>query len=249
MTIWDGLPPHVKLQKFGRIPDIDAGDTNEDVWDGEGAYPWLDAETTLTFSSSSANDAAAGTGARTARWFYMGDDYIEQTVDLTNNGQSASSTTVAALRIYRGFNLTAGTNTVNDGDMWAGSGAITNGVPANIYAGVLSGFGQTLMAIYTIPIRLASGKNISNAIIRRWYGTTSGAVQDARATVALQTREFGGAWRTRKVAGVTEGDGHEEVVYIEIPTKTDIRVRVINNGVNNTAIEAGFDIALLTKPG
>lgn len=248
MSIWDGLPPHKKVEKFGRTPDIDAADSNEDVWDGTGVYTFLSEATALTMSSSSANDTAAGTGAQNVVWTTLDANYYEHETTLTTNGQSAAATTITALRAYRGWSGTPGTNETNVGDIWLGNGTITAGVPANRYAGILANLGQTLMAVYTIPVKIADGRNISSAIIRRWYATTSGAASGARATVALQTRESGGSWRTRSVGGVTEGADLERVVRIEVPTKTDVRVRILNNGVNNTAIEAGFDIALLTKP-
>lgn len=243
-SIWDGLPAHTKLQKFGRIPDIDAAETNEDVWDGEGAYSFLGTATALTISSASTDDTAAGTGARTIRVFYLDANYNEQTADITMNGQSAAATTITALRVYRAYVLTAGSGGVNAGNIWIGSGTITTGVPANKYAAILAGNGQTLMAIYTIPEQVASGANVASGILRRWYATI-GAGQSARASVALQTRSNGGAWRTRRVCGVGEGGWMEDETWIELDTKTDIRVRVLLNGVNNSTIEAGFDVALL----
>lgn len=246
---WDNLPVHRKLQKFGRTPDIDNGDTNEEVWDGTGAYSFLASPTALTISSSSGDDAAAGTGAQTIRVFYLDANYDEQSADISMNGQSASATTITALRVYRAYVLTAGTGAVNAGDIWIGSGTITAGVPANKYAGVLTGNGQTLMAVYTVPDALSDGTVVGSGIITRWYATASGAVQSARGTLALQIKESGGAWRTRRVIGVAEGGPVDERCYIEVPTRADIRVRILNTGVANTAYEAGFDMALLVKPG
>ncbi len=59
-----GLPPtYDKQQKFGRIPDIDSTNANEDVWDGTGAYGgFLAAATVLKVSSGSTDDTATGPG-------------------------------------------------------------------------------------------------------------------------------------------------------------------------------------------
>ena len=157
------------------------------------------------------------------------------------NGQSASATTITAIRVYRAYILTAGTGAVNAGDIWIGSGSLTSGVPANKYAAILTGFGQTLMAIYTIPTQASGG-----ATITRWYATCGGATA-ARASVALQTREFGIGWRTRRIAEVGLGAGLNEALLpgVSISAKADVRIRVLENGANNSFIAAGFDLELL----
>jgi hypothetical protein len=108
--------------------------------------------------------------------------------------------------------------------------------------------GQTLMAIYSIPTQASNGTEYTGGQLISWYATC-GAVQNVFATLALQTREFGGAWRTRRVAGIAQGGPwHEEIHWgIELKTKADVRVRILSNGANNTSIEAGFDIALRQK--
>jgi len=144
--------------------------------------------------------------------------------------------------------LTVGTGGVNAGNIWCGSGAVGAGVPANKYAAILALRGQTLMATYTIPVASSSGQNYIGGQIVRWYATV-GAVQSAITTVALETREFGLSWRTRRIHGVSEGGPLDEHMTfgINVGTKTDIRVRVVTNGANNTAIAAGFDLKLRQK--
>jgi hypothetical protein len=171
----------------------------------------------------------------------LDEDWNEVSQDLIMNGTTGVNIPTSLIRVYRAYVLTAGTVETNDDNIWIGSGSITDGVPANIYAGILDATGQTLMAIYTIPANAIGGGKIC-----RWYATVS-AGQAAYASVALQTREFGGAWRTRRVAGIGEGGWMSEDITwgIEVGTKTDIRIRVLSNGVNNSAIEAGFDVELL----
>jgi len=76
------------VQKFGRIPDIDAGGANEDIWDGEGAYGgFLAAATAMTVSSSSAADVlTTGTGAWTVRVFGLNASFVEVVQDVSLNG-------------------------------------------------------------------------------------------------------------------------------------------------------------------
>ena len=236
------------MQKFGRIPDIDAAASGEDVWDGEGAYAWPAAATTMNISSSDATDTAAGDGAQTARIFGLDANYAETSVDMGMSGQSGVEISTDFLRVYRAYALTVGTDGVNAGDIWIGTGTITDGVPAVKYAGILAGLGQTLMSVYTVPVSLADGEAINGGKIIRWYGTV-GAGQAAYATIALQTRELGGSWRTRRVSGIGEGGGVDETFSqgLDVPAKTDIRVRVLHNGVINSAICAGFDIDFNTS--
>jgi len=238
------------LSKFGRIPDIDSGNTNEDVWDGEGAYPgFLAAATAMTVSSSSTDDVATtGTGAWTVRVFGLNASYVEVVQDIILNGQAAVPVPISLIRVFRMYVLTAGTGGVNAGNIWVGSGAVGSGVPATKYAANLAGVGQTLMATYTIPVTSSSGQNYIGGQIVRWYAN-AGAAKLAFATIALQTRESGGAWRTRRAMGVAEGGPVDEHLTfgINLGTKCDIRVRVLVNGENNTAIAAGFDIRLRQK--
>ena len=233
------------LQKFGRLASMGSGDTNFDVWDGASAYSWLAAAATLTISSASTNDTSAGTGARTVRVYGLNSDYEEIIVDMTMNGQTGVTIGTDLIRVHRAYVLTVGTGGVNAGNIWIGSGTITAGVPANKYASISASMGQTLMAIYTIPIALPDGTKINGGQVVRWYATI-GAAQSAYATVALQTRETGGSWRTRRANGIGEGGWFSEKLSfgINLGTKADVRIRVLVNGVNSTAISAGFDIAL-----
>ena len=104
------------------------------------------------------------------------------------------------------------------------------------------------MATYTIPVTSSAGQSYIGGQIVRWYAN-AGAAKLAYATVALQTREFGGAWRSRRVMGVAEGGPINEHISfgINLGTKTDIRIRVLVNGENSTAIAAGFDLKLRQK--
>lgn len=242
------------VQKFGRTPDIDAADTNEEIWDGTGAYPgFLDAATAMTVSSSSTDDVATtGTGAWTVKFFGLDENFEKITQTLSLNGQNAVPIPVDTIRDFRGYVVDAGTGGENAGDIWFGSGTVTTGVPAVKYAGILTGLGQTLMAVYTVPSNATGGAKIVS-----WYSNV-GAVASAFATVALQTREFGEAWRTRRISEIAEGgdpspielttlDGEgNRVGGIDLGAKADIRLRVLTNGVNNSKVSGGFNVELYT---
>ena len=230
------------VNKFGRTPDMDAADTNEDVWDGTGAYAFPASAAAMKISSSSTDDdgAPVGTGALTVRVIGLDANWLEVSQDVILNGQTGVAIPTSLIRVYRAYILTAGTGEVNAGDIWIGTGTITTGVPAVKYAGILAGLGQTLMAVYTVP------NNFTEAKITRWYASC-GAISASFGEVALQIRESGGGWRTRRMGGIAEGGGFDESLVngITVGPKADIRVRAVTNGLNNTAIQAGFDLELL----
>lgn len=58
------VPGYRRITALGNNPDVDTG-IHEDIWTGGGLYPWMTAATSLEIVSDSANDTAAGTGART----------------------------------------------------------------------------------------------------------------------------------------------------------------------------------------
>jgi len=140
---------HYPLFKFGFNPDID--NSLETIWSEGGLYSYLSAATVLKVSSSSANDTSAGTGARTVELFGLDADYDEINEIVTLNGQTAVNTTQSFLRVYRMIVRSAGTGGTNAGVIYAGTGTVTAGVPANKYATVAVGDGQSLMALWTVP--------------------------------------------------------------------------------------------------
>jgi hypothetical protein len=203
----------------------------------------------MTVSSSSTDDVATtGTGAWTLRTIGLNSSWVEVVQDVSLNGQTAVALPTSLIRLYRAYVLTAGTGGVNAGDVWIGSGTVTNGVPANKYAGVLANNGQTLMAVYSIPTQASNGRLYNGGQIVRWY-VRCGAIQNAFGTAALQTREFGQSWRTRRIGEYSQtGPFDEDITWgIDLQSKSDIRVRVLSNNANNTTVSAGFDIALRQK--
>lgn len=236
-------------QKFGYSPDIDAGDTDEEVWDGTGTYGgFLAAATSMTISSDDANDTAAGTGARTIEVTGLtvsGSDWIETKETVTLTGLTEVSLSNDYIRVYRLRVLTAGSGNVNAGAIYVGSGTVTAGVPANVYAQIRAGRGQTNMAVWTLPSQLSNGETVSGGSVRRWYASI-GAVQSAFAVLNLQIRAFGGAWQTKRIIHVAEGGALDELITwgLNIAPKTDVRILAESNGVNNSTIAAGFDVEI-----
>lgn len=234
----DKYNPSSVVTKFGHIGDIDGGGGNEEVWITEGAYTgFVAAAAETTAVSGSTDDDTGGTGAITINVLGLIDNsgsWAEATETVTLDGTTPVVLTNDFIRVYRAYILTAGTGEVN-----AGNVDIKHG--ATVLARIGTGYGQTLQACYTIPSVLLDETEISQGNVRRWYGTI-GAVSAAYATIALQTKDYGRAWRTRRIAGIGESGWFNEDVDITVSSKADIRVRVLSNGVNNSNISAGFDV-------
>jgi len=233
------------MHKFGFIPDFDNADTNEEVWDGTGAYAFPASAVAMKISSASGNDASGGTGANTVRVLGLDADYKVVSSDIAMNGQTGVAISPNLLRVFRAYVLTSGSVGTNDDDIWVGTGTITSGVPAVKYAGILDDFGQTLMAVYTTPATSVTGKVYKAAQIDRWWGRAAANVS-GNGTLALQVLHFGGAWRTHRLITVSSDGGWQEEFSwpISIGTKADVRVRVVNASANNMAFSAGFDISM-----
>lgn len=140
---------HSNILVFGYNPDVDTSE--ETVWPDGGLIPHPSAESVLKISSTSANDTAAGTGARTVFISGVNGNYntVSETVEL--NGQTAVNTTNSYLYVNQLYVVTTGSGGVNDGAINAGTGVVTLGVPAVLYDLIAAGFNQRTTGHYCVP--------------------------------------------------------------------------------------------------
>jgi len=115
------------------------------------------AATTVSVSSSNANDAAAGTGVRTVRVTGLNASYEEITEDLSMNGQTEVTGSKVFARVNNLEALTWGTGLVAAGDIYA-YGSTDNpasGVPAApatyLFAKILAGFSNSAPGFMAVP--------------------------------------------------------------------------------------------------
>tara|TARA_Y100000004_G_C8870898_1_gene393248 strand:- start:50 stop:832 length:783 start_codon:yes stop_codon:yes gene_type:complete len=140
---------HSVVHKYGH--NLDVQTSYETLWSNGGNYSYLTSATTLTISSSDANDDDGDAGARTVLVQGLNSDYSETEEIVTLNGQTAVSTTKEYLRVFRMIVQSAGSSNHNEGIIYAGTGTVTSGVPANVYAEIPAEYNQTMMAVYTVP--------------------------------------------------------------------------------------------------
>ena len=229
---------HESVYKFGNNPAV--ADSVETIWPQGGLYSYPSAATVLKVSSSSTDDASAGTGARTVELFGLDGDYNEISETVTLNGQTAVNTTQSFLRINRMIVRSAGSGGANAGVIYAGTGTVTTGVPANIYA-IINGDGsnQTLMALWTVPAGYTAyfmQYDVSN-------GTTSNT--PAVCKLSLVARPFGEVFQVKDVKSLTTGMHIENglIVPLKFTEKTDIEARAISSSASvSFDISAAFEI-------
>jgi hypothetical protein len=224
---------HKHLFKFGNNSDVNG--SIETIWSNSSLYVYPTVAMQMSVSSSSANDSSAGTGARTVSVQGLDQNYNEVAETIVLNGQSAVLTTNTFIRVFRAFVITAGSTETAQGTIYIGTGTITGGIPATIYAEIPLGENQTLMAIWTVPANYtfyvsrgtftAASNNVSHYILGKFM-----------------LRTFGGVFRN--AADVTVNTGvvpYDFEVPLAIPEKTDIEARAIALAGTNFYITASFE--------
>ncbi len=222
---WNGV------HKFGTNFDVDTGTTPEDVWDAGGSYSWPAAAATTTIVSGSANDDSAGTGARTVRVYGVDANYVAIDEVATMDGTNAVTLANEYFRVFRMKVLTAGSHDTNVGNL-----AVKHG--ATVLAQITADMGQTLMAIYTVPVDY-------DALYLVKIFATIDKRKTTAATIALQMRAEDGAWQTKVRFGLNSSGGDYQYEYpnpMRVAAKTDIRMRVLDVTTDNTEIDGGFDM-------
>ena len=223
-----------KISKFGRNPGVKSADY-ESIWDGSNLYPWPTAAETLSVVSDDADDTSAGTGARTVEIEGLDSSWNVLTETVTMNGLTPVVTTGLFLRVYRARVVTAGSTGTNEGTI-----TMTNTTSSNVIAQISvdnSGFGQTLMAIYTIP----AGK--TGYLISLDFSSS----KDNEHTFRLLTRDntvTDAAWNTKEFANARGGFNQFRKYAINgFTEKTDLDFQAIASA--SSAASGGFELILI----
>lgn len=222
---------HFSINKFGFNPTV--GATEETIWEESAAYAYLAAASQLTVSSSDVDDDAGDTGARTVELFGLDANYDLINETITLDGQNPVTTVESYLRIYRMIVRTAGTTGSNEGIIYAGTGAVVAGVPANVFATITIGHNQTLMALFTIP-RDHTGYMVS------MFGSTG--ITNKTTQLMMYVRPFGEVFQLKRIHHIIESETDHTFQLPEIiPGRADIEIRALASG-GGGAVSAGFDL-------
>jgi hypothetical protein len=213
---------------FGFNPDVQ--NVEETIWDHGGVYTYPASAAQMTISSSD-----AGTNA-VVSIVGLGADYVEQTELITVNGQTPVTTANSYLRIN---GMSALTGTVA-GSIYLGTGTVTAGVPATVYARIINGNNRTEAGIYTVPAgyefyfdhgTVSHGSDSSNAFI----------------TARLAYRLTGILFQTGAKVTMNNIFIHFPFEYpLLLPAGSDIETRAICSKAQTNAVATSFQ-GLLVK--
>lgn len=134
---------HSRMAVYGHLASPTAG---ADVWEGGGAYPFQASATKLEILSASANDTAAGTGARTFVIQGLDTNFNQISETITLNGVTPVQTVNSYLRVNSLTIASAGSGNVNAGDVTlrvTGAGATQ--------AIARAGYGFAKQCVFTVP--------------------------------------------------------------------------------------------------
>ena len=202
----------------GLNPTITAVSAPEDIWQGSAPYPFPTVVADTTIESSSANDAAAGTGARTVKVTGLDANYDIVVETVAMNGVTPVALSTQLLRINDIEVMTAGSGGTTAGNLSVKQAATTIGF-------VAAGFNRNRASIYTIPNKYIEGQLLG------WHASLKEATAAvAFATLALQTKTASGLWYAQSMIHVNVASPSivSFPVPISIPTHADIRVRALS---------------------
>jgi len=207
------------IQKFGYNSSV--GTSFETIWDAGGDYTFITSSGTATATSSDTSSDNTGT----VKIFGLDSNYDLAEETLTIGGSAGS---ISFIRVFRALMITANTGNAN-------VGTITITVSSTTVAQIQPTYGQTLMALYTVPrkynaylvqLDVGSSKDLENEIIFRIKGIDNGNVWNTRSFITTR-------------GGFTEKNYHVPEI---IEAKTDIEMRAKSSATSS--ISGGFELIL-----
>lgn len=187
------------------------------------------AASALGIASTSANDTAAGTGARTVRITGLNSSYDVATEDVTLNGQTKVVTSATFIAVLDVQVLTAGSGGVNAGVLYVADDGdtFTSGVPTVPYMVVDVGWNIAAPSVYTVPdgYELALGR--------------LSVTCDNGKTTTVYVEVYGSTSLWERRMEVHVGSGASETLLSEAVVAARQRVRVrglVNTGTGNVSV-------------
>jgi hypothetical protein len=230
---------HEALCLFGINTAVDQ--TNETVWIGGSVYTFPTAASVLKISSSSADDDVAGTGARTVLVDGLNADYERVTETVELDGQTAVNTTNSYIRVNKMTVLTAGSGGTSVGNIYAGTGTVTSGVPAVIVnqTGILSN--ETESSFYTVPAGYT-------AYFNAWTMSSGNTTADEWTRFSLRIRPFGGVFGYKAQYHIAASGIYEcnSAYPLPVPEKSDIEIQAATSD-GTAAVSSQLQIILVKE--
>lgn len=215
---------------FGQITGRALGNvqnTPQDLWDGPTAqYVFPTVGQQMRVVSSSANDAAAGTGAQTVYIHYLDGNYKEQLEIVTLNGVTPVLTVATNILRINGMHV----GRVGSGGVSAGNISLTNTGNTITYGFITAGYNTAHQAIFTIPagytgyashFQASSGSTGTHFCQINFRATCHAGVLLPGVFLSQDT-----------ISGQNTGYAVNYPTPIVIPAMTDIKVSAVADAVN-----------------
>jgi hypothetical protein len=226
------IPGSQEIIKMGYIEGVN--NAFQDIWTHGGTYVWPVAQQQMEVVSSSANDTAAGTGARSITFVYLDNTFAQHTETVTLNGVTPVLT--VATNIYRINSFlvaTAGSDKVADGNI-----DIRNATDhATVYSEIMAGYNRDRNSMITVP----AGKTLYIEELS-FSAASDGGTFTTRFTLEATYNDVTGVVTTLfypYAEYVTLYVGQIDVFAepLKLPAGTDLRIRVVtsNDSSNSTA--------------
>lgn len=214
--------------KFGAVPSMSTG-TNGTIWDiDDTLYPW-DALGSGSVVNIERNNGSDNGKTITVQGLDADYNFLEEDITISGTNTLGSS---LFIRVNRAFVKSDGGTNAGNIDIEAGAAGGTT------VARITSGYGQTLMSVFTIP----AGKTAYVLQINATAG------DDTDATIMLMSRLFeSNSFRIKDTFELQRGGGPSVQPFqapLQMIEKTDIDVRAITRA-NNKRITASFDLLLV----
>lgn len=227
---------HSAVIVFGYNPDVDTSE--ESVWPDGGTIPHPTVAAVLSISSSSANDTSAGTGARTVFIEGLDGGYNTISETVTLNGQTAVSTSNSYLYVNSFYVTTVGSGGENAGNINAGTGTVTAGVPAVLYDIIAAGYNSRTTGHYCVPA------GYTGYLIQ---GVFSAGQASGSTAVTGFLKQHGPDGILRVGAVTTVNNSTADYFFetpLQIPEKNCVGATAIGSASNN-AVSSYFNIILI----
>jgi len=221
------------LFKTGYNPDIDAG--AEDLWSAGGLYVFPTTEQRMEIVSSSADDAAAGTGARTVKIWYLDSGFEEHTETVTLDGITPVETDATDIYRINAFRVM----TAGDGGYSAGTIDIRHLTDTPIYSRIAIGNNRARTSIYTVPkdkclyvtqLSFSCGYSTAGRFCEFQFKATYNDFEDAVTDIFYPYYEV----------GISDG---AQLITLDVPIKicagADIKITATGDAGNANAICTG----------
>lgn len=219
----------------------DVGTSQEDIWEVGGIYAYPPAGgIQMRVVSTSASDAAAGTGARTVRFTYLDAGHNTQHENVTLNGTTPVNTVATDILRVQDFHVA----TVGSSDTGsAGDITLTNTAGSVTYSKMSVSVNRARQALYTVPANKrafivawrAGGVIDANINAFTWIRATLRATCDwefVRTERVFQSKSQ--AMLTNSTLNTVFG------VPINLPEKTDIKI-VVSSSHTGSICTGGFE--------